>query len=161
MIKGINKPLNVVILTSLLLQFSCNSDILFSESMVMPGKIWGLSDIPSFQVPVTDTIYNTNVFFTIRTGSDYPFRNIYIFVTISSPDGKSISDTLQYDLADEKGNWYGNGFGDIHELNLPYKSNVFFPLKGTYQFKIRHGMRVGDLKGVYDFGIRLEKSTGK
>jgi gliding motility-associated lipoprotein GldH len=129
--------------------------------MVMTGKIWKLTDIPTFDVPVTDTIYNTNVSFIIRTGSDYPFRNLYIFVTISSPDGKSISDTLQYDIADEKGNWYGKGFGDIHELNLPYKSNVFFPLKGTYQFKIRHGMRTGDLKGVYDFGIRLEKSAGK
>jgi len=161
MIKGINKPLNVVILMFLMLQLSCNSDILYSESLVMTCKIWKLNDIPTFDVPVTDTIYNTNVSFIIRTGSDYPFRNLYIFVTISSPDGKSISDTLQYDIADEKGNWYGKGFGDIHELNLPYKSNVFFPLKGTYQFKIRHGMRTGDLKGVYDFGIRLEKSAGK
>jgi len=99
----------------------------------------------------------TDVDFTIRTGSDYPFRNIYLFVTAISPDGKSITDTLHYDLADEKGNWYGKGFGDIHELSLPYRTNVFFPLKGTYTFKIRHGMRISDLKGVYDLGLRIEK----
>ena len=58
-----------------------------------------------------------------------PFRNIYLFVTTTSPDGKTITDTLQYNLADEKGKWYGKGFGDIHELNLPYKSNVYFPVK--------------------------------
>ena len=85
-------------------------------------------------IPVSDTINSTNIFFTIRTGSEYPFRNIFLFVTTTSPDGKIVTDTLEYDLADEKGNWYGKGFGDIHELKLPYRSNVFFPMKGTYQF---------------------------
>ena len=45
----------------------------------------------------------------------------------------------------------------LHELNLPYKSNVFFPVKGTYEFKIQHGMRIENLKGVYDFGLKIEK----
>jgi gliding motility-associated lipoprotein GldH len=123
----------------------------------MTGKIWKLTDIPTFKVPITDTLTSNNVIFTIRSGSSYPFRNIYLFVTTTSPDGKNITDTLQYNLADEKGKWFGKGFGDIRELNLPYKSNVFFPLKGTYVFKIQHGMRIEDLKGIYDIGLRIEK----
>jgi gliding motility-associated lipoprotein GldH len=123
----------------------------------MTGKIWKLTNIPTFKVPITDTLTSNNVIFTIRTGSSYPFRNIYLFVTTTSPDGKNITDTLQYNLADEKGKWFGKGFGDIHELNLPYKSNVFFPLKGTYVFKIQHGMRIENLKGIYDIGLRIEK----
>jgi gliding motility-associated lipoprotein GldH len=123
----------------------------------MTEETWKLSDITAFKVPITDTLNCNNVFFTIRNGSSYPFRNIYLFVTTTSPDGKRITDTLQYNLADEKGKWYGKGFGDIHELNLPYKSNIYFPLKGTYEFKIQHGMRVENLKGVYDFGLRIEK----
>jgi gliding motility-associated lipoprotein GldH len=157
MIKGINKgfcSLTLVFLASL---SACNSNVLFTDSVVMPGTTWSLFDYPEFRVPVTDTINSANVCFSIRTGSQYPYRNIWLFVTASSPDGKSITDTLQYDLADEKGNWLGKGFGDIHELNLPYKTNVFFPVKGTYQFKIQHGMRTGELKGVYDIGIRVEK----
>jgi gliding motility-associated lipoprotein GldH len=123
----------------------------------MAGQTWKLMDIASFKVQIKDTLNSNNVIFTIRNGSSYPFRNIYLFVTTISPDGKQISDTLQYNLADEKGKWYGRGFSDIHELNLPYKSNVYFPLKGTYMFKIQHGMRVEDLKGVYDIGLRIEK----
>ncbi|MBE3141251.1 MAG: gliding motility lipoprotein GldH [Thermoplasmata archaeon] len=157
MIKGINRYSFVLILTSLVLLSSCNSNVVFTDSLEMPGRTWKLLDIPAFKIPVTDTLNSNNVFFTIRTGSSYPFRNIYLFVTTTSPDGKSITDTLQYNLADEKGKWYGKGFGDIHELNLPYKTNVYFPLKGSYQFKIQHGMRVEDLKGVYDFGLRIEK----
>jgi gliding motility-associated lipoprotein GldH len=123
----------------------------------MAGKTWKLADIPTFKVPITDTINSNNVIFIIRSGSSFPFRNIFLFVTTTSPDGRNVNDTLQYNLADEKGTWYGKGFGDVHELKLPYKSNVYFPLKGTYEFKIQHGMRIENLKGVYDFGLRIEK----
>jgi gliding motility-associated lipoprotein GldH len=157
MIKRINRYAFVLILNLLLLLSSCNSKVLYTESFVMPEKTWALMNTPVFTVPVSDTINSNNVIFTIRTGSSYPFRNIYLFVTTTSPDGKSITDTLQYNIADEKGKWYGKGFGDIHELSLPYKSNVYFPLKGSFQFKIQHGMRIEDLKGVYDFGLRVEK----
>jgi gliding motility-associated lipoprotein GldH len=157
MIRGINKYIFVLILTSLLLLSSCNSNVIFSDSKVMNKNTWNLTDIPSFKVKVTDTINSNNVIFTLRTGSSYPFRNIYLFVTTTSPDGKSITDTLQYSVADESGNWLGKGFGDIHELNLTYKSNVYFPVKGIYQFNIQHGMRNEDLAGVYDIGLRVEK----
>ncbi|MCX6322280.1 MAG: gliding motility lipoprotein GldH [Bacteroidia bacterium] len=157
MIKGINRYSFVLILTSLVLLSSCNSNVVYTDSLEMPEKTWKLLDISAFKIPITDTLNSNNVFFTIRTGSSYPFRNIYLFVTTTSPNGKSITDTLQYNLADEKGKWYGKGFGDIHELKLPYKTNVYFPVKGSYQFKIQHGMRVEDLKGVYDFGLRIEK----
>jgi gliding motility-associated lipoprotein GldH len=157
MIKGINSYSFILVLTSLILLSSCDSKIVYTDSKLMPEQIWKLMDIRTFKIPVTDTLNRNNVFFTIRTGSSYPFRNIYLFVTTISPDGKSIADTLQYNLADEKGKWYGKGFGDLHELNLPYKSNVYFPVKGIYLVKIQHGMRVEDLKGIYDFGLRIDK----
>ena len=157
MIKGINRISFIFMLTFLFLLSSCNSKVVYTNSQTMAEETWKLMDITAFKVPITDTLNSNNVFFTIRNSSSYPFRNIYLFVTTTSPDGKKITDTLQYNLADEKGKWYGKGFGDIHELNLPYKSNVYFPLKGTYEFKIQHGMRVENLKGVYDFGLRIEK----
>jgi gliding motility-associated lipoprotein GldH len=157
MIKGINRHSFGLILILSFLLLSCNSNVVYTDSKVMANETWKLMDISAFKVPITDTINSNNVIFTIRNGSSFPFRNIYLFVSTTSPDGKTITDTLQYNLADEKGTWYGKGFGDIHELNLPYKSNVYFPRKGTYEFKIQHGMRIENLKGVYDFGLRIEK----
>ncbi len=157
MIKGINRTSVFISLTLLLLLLSCNSNVVYTRSQRMPQEIWPLMDIASFKVPVTDTLNSNNVFFTIRNGSSYPFRNLYLFVTTFSPDGKQITDTLQYDITDEKGKWNGKGFGDVHELKVPYKTNVFFPIKGIYEFRIQHGMRVKDLKGVYDIGLRIEK----
>lgn len=141
----------------MVLSSSCTSNLVYTNSLAMAEKTWKVLDIASFNIPITDTLNSNNVFFTIRTSSSYPFRNLYLFVTTISPYGNSITDTLQYNLADEKGKWYGKGFGDIRELKLPYKSNVYFPSKGTYQFKIQHGMRIEDLKGVYDFGLRIDK----
>lgn len=159
MVKESSKYL-LIILVSAFLFYSCNDDVVYTNAVSMPEKTWRLTDIPVFSVPVTDTVSKNSIFFMIRTGTSYPFRNLYLFVTTSSPDGNSRTDTLQYYLADEKGNWFGKGFGDIHELDLPFRSNVFFPQKGTYQIKVQHGMRAEDLKGVYDFGLKIEK-TGK
>ena len=148
MIKEINRYPLILIVTLFFLLTACNSKVVYTDSSPMPLKSWELMNIPSFSVPISDTIHSNNVVFTIRTGSSYPFRNIFLFVKTTSPDGKFITDTLEYFLADEKGKWFGKGFGDIHELNLPYKSNVYFPMKGTYQFTVQHGMRVENLNSV-------------
>lgn len=156
MIKKINRSFYLLLLVPSILIISCNSNVLFTESVAMKGNKWELMNIPVFKVSVTDTIKSNNLSFILRTGSDYPFRNIFLFVTATSPEGKILTDTLQYVLADDKGKWYGRGFGDIHELDLPYKSNIFFPSKGEYTFKIQHGMRIENLPGVYDIGFRIE-----
>lgn len=135
----------------------CDNKVVYSGSSAMNNNTWNLMDIRTFEVPIEDTINSNNVFFTVRTGSSYPFRNIFLFVNTISPDGKTISDTLEYYLADESGDWFGKGFGDIKELKLPYKSNVYFPRIGTFRFTLQHGMRMEDLNGIYDIGVRIEK----
>jgi len=161
MTKGTNKYLFLFCLISILLFYSCNSNLLFTDSVSMPSEEWRLENVPSFSPEITDTVSCNNIFFTIRTGSSYPFRNIYFFVSTTSPAGKTITDTLQYLLADKKGKWYGKGLGDVHELKLPFKTNIYFPTKGIYTFKICHGMRIENLKGVYDIGLRIEKIKNK
>lgn len=155
-----NKKYPFIILASFVLLLSCDNNVVYTDSATIPGKTWDLMNILSFRVQVEDTLSSNNVTFTIRSGSAYPYRNLYLFVKTTAPDGKAITDTLEYYLADEKGKWYGKGFGDVHELNLPYKSNVFFPRKGIYQLNIQHGMRKEKLDGIYDLGVRIEK-TGK
>ena len=158
MTKGINKYLlfiSLIVLFEML--FSCDSNVVFSDSKSMQKSTWNLMDPASFGVKIQDTLTSDNIYFTIRTGSDYPFRNIWLFIRTISPEGKVIGDTVQYFLMNEKGKRLGKGFGDIREINLPYKSNVYFPSTGTYKFTVQHGMRTEDLKGVYDFGLRVEK----
>lgn len=157
MIRGRNRITLLSLLASSLLLLSCNSSVVFTASSPLPGNKWEVMNSLVFDVPVTDTLVSNDVMFTIRTGSAYPFRNIFLFVKTTSPDGREISDTLEYSLADDKGIRYGRGFGDIRELKLPYKSNVFFPSKGTYRFTVMHGMRKEELNGIYDLGLKIQK----
>jgi gliding motility-associated lipoprotein GldH len=161
MITGITKLVIPLFISSLLLLSSCDNQIIYTDSVSIPGNQWTLELNPQFSADINDTINNCDIQFIIRNSSSYPFRNIYLFVTTTSPKGVSITDTLEYMLADEKGNWYGKGIGDIHELTVQYKSNIYFPNKGTYLFRVQHGMRVEDLNGIYDFGIRILKRDKK
>lgn len=157
MIKGINKYLFLTILLLIWQLCACNDKLIYTDSIAMPGEEWDLENAALFRPEITDTTTSNNIYLNIRTGSSYPFRNIWFFVTTTSPGGRSITDTLQYMLADEKGKWYGRGSGNIHELYLRFKTNVYFPKKGIYLFNISHGMRVEKLKGVYDIGLKIER----
>jgi gliding motility-associated lipoprotein GldH len=159
MINGISKYLFLIIFIGILAGCRSKRDLVYTDTVTIPDEVWTLDKVAQFQVSVNDTVSNNNILFSIRTGTSYPFRNIWLFVTTISPLGISITDTLQYMIADEKGEWYGKGFGNIHELDLPFKTNVYFPVKGIYTFSIRHGMRAENLRGVYDLGLRVEKTA--
>lgn len=136
---------------------ACNPGIVYTDSVRMQKETWNFNNITSFSPEITDTLSVHDIFITIRTGSDYPYRNLWLFVSTTSPSGKTLIDTLEYMLADNKGKRYGRGTGDIRETDLDFRKGVFFPEKGTYIFRIRHGMRTENLKGIYDIGLRIEK----
>ncbi len=158
MAKGINRYSFLLCVIIPLVINACHSGNIFTDSVSMPHHEWSLDNAAVFTPVITDTLKSTNIYFNIRTGSSYPYRNIFLFVSTTSPAGKTITDTLQYMLADEKGKWFGKGTGGVHEMRLPFKASVYFPVKGKYTFRICHGMRDETLKGVYDFGLRIENS---
>lgn len=140
---------------------SCNSNLIYTDVSEMPDSEWNLFNVPDFSFQIVDTTKSMDIFFTLRTGSQYPYRNIFLFVTTIAPGGMAVTDTLEYDIADERGKWLGKGFGDINEIRLPFRQNVYFPLKGSYHIMIRHGMRTENLKGVYDIGLSVKRLAGK
>jgi len=141
--------------------YSCDRDLIYTDSFIIPSATWSLEKAASFNPLITDTTSLNDIMITIRTGSEYPFRNIWLFVTTTSPSGKMITDTLEYMLSDLKGKRYGRGFGNIKEVNLKFREGVYFPEAGIYKFKIRHGMRAENLKGVYDIGLRIRRVGAK
>ncbi len=136
---------------------SCNPGISYTESEKIPGYTWNASNTISFEVPVKDTINTFDINLIIRTDKSYPYRNLFLFIRTTSPEEVSIIDTVEYFLADEKGNWYGSGLGDVSDLSVPFKTNILFPDEGTYTFNIQHGMRDQNLDGVTDIGIQIRK----
>ena len=134
---------------------SCNNATLFSDSYALEERNWSIYDPAKFACSVEDTVRAYDIELSLRTSTDYPYRNMYLFIVTSFPSGSTVTDTLHAMVANEKGSWLGKGAGDLRALTIPYKSNVYFPEKGEYHFRVIHGMRDTILKGVYDVGMKV------
>ncbi len=119
-----------------------------------PG--WQSEDAAVFEWQVVDTLERYDFFVDLRHDQQYPFSNIYLFVDFTFPNGRMLKDTLSCELADDRGNWLGSGFGNMVDHRIGFRRATGFPLTGDYSLAIAHGMRIDPLPGISDVGFRLE-----
>jgi gliding motility-associated lipoprotein GldH len=139
---------------------ACNHGIQYSENQRIGEGGWNMYDPAKFACNVDDSVMTYDIRLSLRTTTDYPYRNIYLFMVTTFPSGTLVTDTLQAMVADEKGRWLGKGTGNIRELTVPFKSNVWFPETGEYHFRVMHGMRDTVLHGVRDIGMKISQREG-
>jgi len=137
---------------------ACKDNRVFENYVEIPNHKWQKEHIASFEVEITDSIQLHNIYVNIRNTGKYPFSNLWLFMKQTNPDGTIIDDKFECHLANETGEWYGSGFGDIFDLQLLYKPSVVFTRPGTYLFEITQGMRGEYLPGIVNVGLRVEKT---
>lgn len=137
---------------------SCDRKRVFEAYHTLDEKGWNKDSVVVFNVELTDTIRNHNLYVNIRNMGTYPYANLWLFLSIGSPDGITRTDTVEFSLAEASGRWKGSGLGDLHDNQILYKSSAYFPNKGIYTFQIKQGMRDNVLEGIRDIGIRIEKT---
>ncbi len=143
---------------------SCESNTVYSDTKVMDGY-WGQNETVEFVLPQLDSLKTYNLFLNIRNTNDYKYNNIFLIASIHFPYGKTISDTLEYRMANPDGSWMGYGLGNIKESKLWYKENVRFFEEGSYNVTIEQAMRnngaiegVEKLEGITDVGLSIEEA---
>jgi gliding motility-associated lipoprotein GldH len=150
---------SIIIGFCLLLITSCiDSSIITFETKNLRDKNWNFKDTLTFKSNIEDIKSTYNCFIDVRNSGDYPYSNLFMFVTTCFPDGEKSRDTVQTILADSQGKWLGKGLGDIKETRLLLKRVLIFPQKGNYTFKVVQAMRQADLKGIYSIALRIEKN---
>ncbi len=138
--------------------FACNKGSVFGEYKTIPRAIWHRDSMVVFQIKVSDTLQNHNLFIDVRNDIEYKYSNLWLFIGIVQPgDSTTVTDTLEVTLADPTGKWLGNGFGGIKTSETLFKKNVFFPVSGNYEIQIKQGMRGTQLDGITEIGFRMEK----
>ncbi len=144
--------------------FSCSKNMEFDQYQSMENDQWHKDSIVSFYIVSNDTIGKKNIDINIRNNKDYAFSNLFLIVGIKFPDNYQIVDTLEYEMTSPEGHYLGTGFSDIKENKLEYKTNVVFPVKGTYKISVQQAMRKTKdieglvyLKGITDVGLQIEK----
>ena len=136
---------------------SCDSQRVFEEHFALKNGTWNTKNKLQFDVTIPDLLSRYNVYLNVRNGSEYPYSNLYMFMNTVFPDGKMARDTVELTLADYDGRWLGSGMGNVKFSQFLFKKGVKFEQKGQYQFIFEQAMRVNELTGIHDIGLRIEK----
>lgn len=144
-----------------LLAMACGGNAVYDANIDIPEKGWSSDSLATFSVDISDTLSAHIIYINIRNTTNYPNSNLFLFVQTNSPSGAMLRDTVEYFLADTRGNWIGKGFGALRDNQIPYKQFVRFPEEGIYTFSLQQGMRTHSLTGIVSVGIRIEKAKGK
>ena len=136
---------------------SCDSNRIYEENIAVEDGIWKNEDIKTFSFDVVDTMSRVNIFVNLRTTTDYPYSNIYVFLYSEFPNGTTDKDTLEFILAEPDGKWLGENSGTVVEFKGLIASGGFLSVSGTYTFQLQHAMREDELHEIIDVGMRFEK----
>ena len=155
---------SLLIITILLLLGACDSRTVVSDTISLPST-WNKDSVIAFDIPPLDSLKKYNLFLHIRNSNDYKYNNLFLIVSMNFPHGKTITDTLEYRMANPDGSWLGEGIGSIKENKLWYKERVSFFEEGTYTITITHANRnngdvdgVTNLEGITDVGFSIEEA---
>ena len=154
------------IILALILNASCDQNLVYSEYKATKGGIWAQDEVIKFQFNAPDTLQRHQLLLNIRNDNQFPYSNLFLIASLSFPDGKILKDTLEYEMALPDGSWLGKGSGSIKENALWYKENIIFPFNGVYTLELVHAMRkngsvegVQNLPGITDIGLEIKKSN--
>jgi gliding motility-associated lipoprotein GldH len=147
---------------------SCDEQLVNAEYHNLPKTGWAIEDVATFQIPQQDSLASYNVFINLRNTHDYEYNNLWLISQMKFPQGKVVTDTLEYRMTEADGSFLGSGSNDVYENKLWLKEGIRFRESGTYQLALKHAMRKtgeinGDaqLKGILEVGYSIEKQVQK
>jgi len=153
-----------VLLLFLLSMASCQDNMVYTSYTSLSNGSWKEKDTVRFEFSPSDTAQAHNIYINVRNNDEYPFSNLFLIAEMNRPNGETVVDTLEYEMAMPDGTWLGMGRGSIKESKLWYRENVVFRDSGVYTFKVSHAMRkngkvngIKSLLGITDIGLEIEQ----
>lgn len=148
------RRIRIALLSSLLAigLAGCRTDIVYSafENIDMAG--WDKDSVCRFSYPIEDTAATYQILLYVRQTEVYPYQNMWLFV---GHDGRQ--DTIEFFLANDRGEWLGNGKNGLIEMPVLYEEEWHYPAAGEHSITLQHGMREEALRGVVSVGVEVRK----
>lgn len=138
---------------------SCGKEAFFDEMVEIPDHQWTHSDMIQFKVPVDDTVNTFDFFVNVRHTKSYGYSNLFVFLHTVAPDGRKMTDTLEFPMADPEGNYVGKVSGGLVLNRIIVKKDTRFPKSGEYTFVIEQAMRDEELSEITDVGLTIVKTN--
>lgn len=147
---------SLLILISLVL-FACNANRVYEDYYTTASDGWHKDSTAAFTFEISDTSSLYNLYINTRNLENYGYSNLWLFTSITAPDGSVLGDTVEFQLALPNGKWTGKGTSGVYHNQYIYRQEVYFPMSGAYTFSINQGMRETRLDGLRNVGISVEK----
>ncbi len=138
---------------------ACSSNAVMEEQQQIKENNWDYADSKTFTAQITDTVQHYNIYVSVRHGFNFEWRNMWVKIETTFPDGKTYERRVNLLLSDADGVWHGDCLGDNCDMLISIQDNAFFPQTGKYTFKVSQDMRVNPLPHIKTIGMRLEKYT--
>lgn len=135
---------------------ACDRNMVYEKYLSIENNSWKWGEKMEFAFEMNDTSSLYDILVQLRHSTSYPLSNLYMFVNVEGPSGQTMTDTLNFILAENSGKWIGKGVGNIREIGYLYKKNTRFPEPGAYRVSIEQAMRLPEIP-VNDIGLRVEK----
>ena len=154
-----NRNSVLALLLGAVLWTACDTNRIAEQWVDIPTNGWDKDSVCVFTAELTDTTHFVDLSVGIRNQNVYPYSNLWMFISIISPQNEIHVDTFQVNLASPSGEWYGSGWGNLYTVSVPYRENLRFTEIGEYTFQIKQGMRHDVLQGISNIGFRIEKAN--
>lgn len=135
---------------------ACSDESHHENYRSLANEIWERDSNYKFNIHITEPgIYRVSA--CIRHTTDYKQKNLSCYLTISNPNIPEFSDTIEVIIANENGEWVGQGLGGLKTVIQPLKQVFHFDSTGIYNLELKHRMKEKHLEGIKNVGVRITK----
>lgn len=136
---------------------ACGDQVVFQQIDTVGEEGWNYMEPFTFTYQVPDTQQLHNLIFDVRVTPDYGYRNLWLYIETSWPDGSVYYDSVNCPMAYANGEWIGDGIGDLIDTPVLLRQKFAFDQTGEVTFKIKHGMRHHTLPHVKNVGVIIKQ----
>lgn len=125
----------------------------YSAYADLPESGWIYGNSVTLTLDSSDVSPDCLMRIAVNHNQSYPFRNLWLEVKYHDRDSVEHTDSVNIELCDQFGRWYGKGFGASFQIEKEVKGAPV-PAAGSH-IEVRHIMRVDTLKGLDKVGVSV------
>lgn len=133
---------------------ACTGGHEFSGFKDLPADGWVYGDRCDFTVDLPVQEATRHIMLSLTHDNSYPYSNLWVEMTLADPTGTLSVDTVNIEMCDPAGNWYGKGMPGHYQLSDTLTRHPVI-LRDSTRLTLRHIMRVDTLRGISQVGVEL------
>jgi len=116
----------------------------------IPADGWAYADTLDIEPTLPDSVTVGRLAVAVRHTNGYEYRNLWLEIATPMLDSVT-ADTVNVQLADDYGRWYGRGVG-VSYMTADTLPGSYCLTRGR-AVRVRHVMRVDTLPGIEQVGL--------